>query len=85
MMLFASLDAFAAVCATAHTSLQVNRTTFNNACRGSKREGHSRVADCTRPIPEGGYSESARDYSDLPIRQEHKNTRGFRVVQAAGA
>ena len=26
-MLFASLDAFAAVCATAHTSLQVNRQT----------------------------------------------------------
>ena len=43
MMLFASLDAFAAVCATAHTSLQVNRTTFNNTYREQRRCDYASV------------------------------------------
>ena len=42
-MLFASLDAFAAVCATAHTSLRVNRTSFNNAYREQRRCGYASV------------------------------------------
>ena len=50
-----------------------------------QEEGHSRVAECTRLSPEGGYSGSASYPSDLLMGQEHKNARGFRVVRAAGA
>ena len=39
MMLFASLDAFAAVCATAHTSLQVNRQTERSSVGAASRWG----------------------------------------------
>ena len=38
-MLFASLDAFAAVCATAHTSLQVNRQTERSSVGAASRWG----------------------------------------------
>jgi hypothetical protein len=49
----------------------------------SERKSSGRVAECTRPNPK-----MMRGLSSLPIewiRKEHRRTRGFRVVQAAGA
>jgi hypothetical protein len=49
----------------------------------SERKSSGRVAECTRPNPK-----MRRGLSGLPvrwIRDEHKNTQGFIVVQAAGA
>jgi hypothetical protein len=61
--------------------LQRKNRKFHGYCRGAAN--HSRVAEGTRPNPEGVYSGVA-GLRSISLKNT-MNTAGFRVVRAAGA